>query len=197
MLLNPLKIDMNYCWLLIILLPLQFQLSAQNPVYPLHTDELSVEDGAYVKDMNNELDKYEGKWIYDNGTSHFKVILTKVMSEVEFPSGEKVYVDVIKGVYEYIENGEIVTSTLNFWNPADFQPIYGNYMATQNELVLVFIDIDSNHLLGILKLTCDPTTQRLAWNLINRQSGIKIIEPNQEPEDPIFLVPTNITLSLE
>ncbi|MRM93529.1 hypothetical protein D1Z98_00610 [Riemerella anatipestifer] len=47
--------------LLVIVLLLHTNCTAQN-VYPLNTSVLDLPQGAYLKDLNDELDSYVGKW---------------------------------------------------------------------------------------------------------------------------------------
>ncbi|MRM86673.1 hypothetical protein LEQ04_03775 [Riemerella anatipestifer] len=47
--------------LLVIVLLLHTNCIAQN-VYPLNTSVLDLPQGAYLKDLNDELDSYVGKW---------------------------------------------------------------------------------------------------------------------------------------
>ena len=48
---------------------------SQSPVY--NTLLADYQAGAYYKDDANELNKFEGTWLYTNGNTSFKLILQK------------------------------------------------------------------------------------------------------------------------
>lgn len=47
---------------LLILLAAAFMISCKAQTYPLNTSPGDIPDNAYIKDTNNELDKYVGVW---------------------------------------------------------------------------------------------------------------------------------------
>ncbi len=65
---------------------------------------------TYFKDVNNLLDKYEGTWKYQNGSTSFTITLEKI--EEDYNSAFKHYFDRLKGEYQYIENGIEIINTL-------------------------------------------------------------------------------------
>ena len=69
--------------------------------------------GAYYKDTKNQLNAYEGTYIYTNGTTSLKIILKKMMSTV--PTN-LYYEDIIVGEYQYIENGVEKINTFSKFN---------------------------------------------------------------------------------
>ncbi|WP_438968582.1 DUF6705 family protein [Nonlabens sp.] len=75
--------------------------------YPLYRKQ-----GMSFKDMNNNLNKFEGTWEYQDSTSKLTVILQK-MEDYEVGSALS---DVIVGNYIYEENGVEIINTLT--NPA-------------------------------------------------------------------------------
>ena len=79
---------------------------AQSPILPLKNPG-EYQDNAYYKDMDNELDKYVGTWLYQNGTTSLTVQLIK---KEQIFNGEW-YEDVLIGEYKYVENG---VEILNF-----------------------------------------------------------------------------------
>ncbi len=81
--------------------------------YPMESDELIANiPGLYFKDTNNNLDKFEGTWVYEDTNSKLKVVLKKV-DDYEYAG---FFSDVILGNYIYEENGVEVINTLT--NPA-------------------------------------------------------------------------------
>lgn len=95
---------------------------AQFPTLPIE-DWYKEQEGAYYKDIDNELDDFEGTWLYTNGNTSLKIILRK---EVMFYNGDY-YEDVMVGEYRYIENGVELINTLDNINVTDVYEhnIYG------------------------------------------------------------------------
>ena len=82
--------------------------------YPMEADDNPawIKDGMYFKDMNNNLNKFEGTWEYQDSTSKLTVILQKI-EDYEVGSALS---DVIVGNYIYEENGVEIINTLT--NPS-------------------------------------------------------------------------------
>lgn len=104
--------------------------SAQYPVY--NTLLADFKDNAYYKDATNELNKYEGTWLYTNGTTSFKLVLQKRLMQKR----GKYYCDLLIGGYQYIENGITKVDWLNDVNIV-YSQIYlhkvkGSYFITDN-----------------------------------------------------------------
>lgn len=91
--------------LIIVVLITSFSCRAQSPVVPLDAYRHNTPEGGYFKDIDNELDKFVGTWVYTNGLT----TLTFELQKLElFYDGEH-YSDILIGEYKYIENGiEIV-----------------------------------------------------------------------------------------
>ena len=85
-----------------------FNCKAQSPI--LSIDELGRNNlnNAYYKDLNNELNPFEGTWLYANGNTSLKIVLVK---KPMYFNG-KYYEDLIIGEYQYIENGVEKINTL-------------------------------------------------------------------------------------
>ncbi|NIK93548.1 hypothetical protein GZ212_15415 [Mangrovimonas sp. CR14] len=71
----------------------------------------------YIKDVNNEFEKFVGTWQYQNGNSY---ITSKLKENEHYQiSNNKKYVDLLVGEYQYVENGvEKVNTLLDFDDPA-------------------------------------------------------------------------------
>lgn len=89
---------------------------AQNIIVPIGSGEnLEHNTNFYLKDVNNEFNKYEGTWKYINGSTE---IIFKFEKEEHYLSPSNYYRDLLVGEYQYIENGtEKVNTLLNFGNP--------------------------------------------------------------------------------
>ena len=66
--------------------------------------------GQYYKDIDNELDYYNGTWLYNNGNKSIKLVLTK---KVKLYNG-KIYNDVVVGGIEYKENNNTIVNTIPY-----------------------------------------------------------------------------------
>ncbi|WP_438968583.1 DUF6705 family protein [Nonlabens sp.] len=87
--------------------------SCKAQVYPMERDDyVSFDSGISFKDMNNNLDKFQGTWEYQDSTSKLTVILQKIE---DYEVGNALS-DVIVGNYIYEENGVEIINTLT--NPA-------------------------------------------------------------------------------
>ena len=81
---------------------------AQTPMLSLENSDDFV-NGAYYKDLNNELNKFVGTWIYNDGNTSFVIQLQKVE---QYYNGEW-YEDLLIGEYQYLENGVEVINSLS------------------------------------------------------------------------------------
>jgi hypothetical protein len=66
-------------------------------------------DGAYFKDINDDLDKYEGIWVWEENGNKLTIVLEKSIQDDWFPSH---YEDLIVGNYKYEENGIVIVDTM-------------------------------------------------------------------------------------
>ncbi len=80
---------------------------AQSPILPL-SDWTDEQTNAYYKDLNNELNAFEGTWLYTNGNTSLKIVLVK---KTMYFNGNY-YEDLIVGEYQYIEDGVEKINTL-------------------------------------------------------------------------------------
>ncbi|MEN8816118.1 MAG: DUF6705 family protein, partial [Nonlabens sp.] len=99
--------------LLLLLLCCASLFSCVAQTYPMESDNhVSSNPGVSFKDMNNNLNKFEGTWEYQDSTSKLTVILQKI-EDYEVGSALS---DVIVGNYIYEENGVEIINTLT--NPS-------------------------------------------------------------------------------
>ena len=98
---------------------------SQSPVY--NTLLADYQAGAYYKDAANELNKFEGTWLYTNGNTSFKLILQKRTMQLI----KNYYKDVLVGGYQYIENGVEKVNWLSDVNATHavtiHHKVYGSY----------------------------------------------------------------------
>lgn len=89
---------------------LSFNIIAQTPVIDIEDLDFDTSMvNAYYKDINNFYDTFEGTWVYTNGNTSFKIVLTKV--DMQYTG--RFYLDEMIGEYQYIENGVEQINTLN------------------------------------------------------------------------------------
>ena len=83
--------------------------SCKAQIVPLDTRISSIQDGSYVKDINNELDNFIGTWVYSNANKVFTITIQK---QVHTFNG-KYYQDYLIGEYAYTINGITIIDTLS------------------------------------------------------------------------------------
>ncbi len=80
-------------------------------IYSLYDGDRNIQ-GAYYKDLDNDLNNFVGTWEYINGTTSLTITLLKKEMQ-PFTSGDvNFYEDIIVGEYQYIENGMVKINTL-------------------------------------------------------------------------------------
>lgn len=69
------------------------------------------ESGIYYKDIDNDLDKFVGTWLYTHGNTSFKIILKKRVHT--YSQAGNYHNDLLVGEYQYIQDGIEYINTLN------------------------------------------------------------------------------------
>ncbi len=82
---------------------------AQDTIISIKTKGYPRLTNAYYKDINNDLNQFEGTYVYTNGTTEFKIVLVKKIQQYN----SRYYEDLIIGEYEHKINGVVVNSSLN------------------------------------------------------------------------------------
>lgn len=96
---------------LILLVIVFFNSNAQNPIFDITDFNNTSQDiyGAYHKDINNQLNTFEGTYVFELGNTSLKVVLQKkTMSSLN----GTLYEDLIVGEYQYIVDGVQMINTL-------------------------------------------------------------------------------------
>jgi len=109
-----LKIMKNlYVVFILLLIPL-WSCKAQTIVpYDSDQDVFSPNSGAYYKDTNNEFNKYEGEWKWENALTNSEITFI-FKKEVALDAGEDNFTyDLLVGEYRYVENGQEIVNTLS------------------------------------------------------------------------------------
>lgn len=90
---------------------------AQSIIVPIASgDPFEKTPNYYLKDINNEFNKFEGTWKYQNGDIEITFKLKKEEHYQALPQSN--YQDLLVGEYQYITNGLVLVNTLDdFDNP--------------------------------------------------------------------------------
>lgn len=100
----------------ILLFTIVLSCKAQSNIVPIGSSNyIENNSNYYLKDVNNEFDKFEGTWIYNQGN---KEIVFKLKKEIQYQtSGDGYYQDLLVGEYKYkFNNIEAVNSLADFDN---------------------------------------------------------------------------------
>lgn len=80
---------------------------AQNPIYDISEPSFGKTPGSYFKDLNGNLDGYDGTYLYTNGNTSLKIVLKKKVL-----SYGRYYEDLVVGEFQFIKNGIELNNTL-------------------------------------------------------------------------------------
>lgn len=150
---------------------------AQNPVVAIDANYSSASNGTYFKDLNNEMGKFIGTWLFSSNGINFTLIIQK--RETVFNG--KHYEDVLIGEYKYEANGIEVVNTLpdiSNNNPVK-HAIFGNYVlpcdgCTNRKFSLLFEDSQRSYLEAsiILDYLINSNPEQIRVKLIGGESTI-------------------------
>ena len=87
---------------------------AQTITMTTNNDWYAVPENGYYKDSNNSLNTYIGEWKYENVTTSTSLIIK--LRKVTHTFAVGIYVDLLIGEMQYIENGIEKINTLNQFN---------------------------------------------------------------------------------
>lgn len=183
----------TYIYLLITVLGINTVL-AQETVVPINELGIYHEQENviyYYKDVNNELDKFLGTWVYDDGIMSFTINFSLLTHHER--SGD--YYDRIYSKIKFINNGEVVYNTLNELE-YNRQDISGSnlHLNNSNKISMTYRESNPNagrivaHLV-LEYIACAQNTncEQLVWH--NRYL-------KDTPDEPWpFLIPTDMVLT--
>lgn len=103
-----------------------FFCTAQSTVYDINEDRSNKAENSYFKDLNGDLDGYEGTYVYTNGTTSFKLVLKKKIKSYNY-----YYKDLIVGEFQFIKDGvelynSLANININYTNAEANYSIKGN-----------------------------------------------------------------------
>lgn len=161
---------MNNIIKIIVLVLFNLSLSAQEQVVPIEDwQDYNEQDDTvyYFKDLNNELNKFTGTWLYQNGTTSFEITFIKA-EHVEDGFGN--YSDILTSNFKYIDNGNIVYDSntisydVDYFNGGSFITANGT-----NSLSFMYSepDVPFELLTGDLKISYNNSSsnETLSWTV--------------------------------
>ena len=100
--------------------------SVKSQIYSINDLGTNNIENVYYQDLLNELDLFEGRWLYTSNNSSLELILNKVVNV----NNGKYNEDIILGNYRYVENGveKINTISLPIMDISYNNSIYGNFI---------------------------------------------------------------------
>ena len=142
---------------IIVLSAMTITCKAQTPIIDIEDNQGYDVNGAYYKDTKNQLNPFEGTYIYTNGSTTLKIVLQKkTMSTI---ATHRFYEDMIIGEYQYIENGVEKRNTLNNLN---INYINKKEHTVSGNLLITGTDLGCSD--------CSPTEKRIKGSLMDNVS---------------------------
>lgn len=190
-----LKINNMKTRTLLSLIIILFSISCKAQQYPLNTNFTTIPNGSYIKDTNNEYDKFIGTWKSVLGNKEVYLYITKQENRPINRLNKNFFRDVLLIKYKVIVNNQIVESTMNSSNESI--NIVSTRIGIDNSAMFSYTGGKCGVGWGMLDLTYIDSTH-LKWNyqpqstmITNKNcpdypvGGIQINLPD-EPEDIIF-----------
>jgi len=149
------------------------------------SEDRTISENYYIKDINNYNDAFVGTWRWENGNSMFEITFEEFEMYSD-PLAPTIYRDDIYGKYKYIENGITIAEAPTVETFTNYKVSLG-YSSPTTYSILIKDIISTIAKKGTLTLT-SPNTAILELRDIG---GVKVgFVPNGE-----FRLPTNITLT--
>jgi hypothetical protein len=104
--------------ILILLLAVISSCKAQSPIINILEWNGETPTNCYLKDISNDINTFTGTYLFDDGTTYFKVQLKKVPMAYT----GSYYEDLLVGEVEYRVNGVTLLNTLPMFNMYDEEP---------------------------------------------------------------------------
>lgn len=179
------------------MLTLSMHCNSQSPIFNLYNSYLTVPPNAYIKDMYNEFDQFEGTWVLDDGTNYLKIIILK--KEQVFTG--QIYQDLLIGEYLYKKNGVVVINSLPQLNAAVqsiyLHKIWGSYIPFTPSPFFSYTD-DNFRVSLTFRETIESFTIDIRRTEINGEQVIQIFKRiiqsprKQGSPAPINIVPNGL-----
>ena len=154
-----------------------------------------VPAGSYIKDVNNDFNKFAGTWKYTNGTEILTIVITK--AEHILDTEYNVYQDYLVGEYSYTTDGGatyIVNTIAQNLGIIDkrFNSTYSSGYDDQTSVTYAFRDVVYNKdSRANTTFVANGLQNQMVLKLINIGRGY--ILPDVPPS-PNFCIPNNVVL---
>jgi len=148
-----------------------------------------------TNDLDSNLNKFVGKWIWQNGNNNFTLILKKENALMPFP--ENYHSDIIIGFHKFTNNGLIIEdfSMFNATNFADKKwSIFAITDYMNKNLLSGSISHKSKNKSVEFEIEYIDATHIKVISLKN-SPGLKVSVPGQPPFDWSITLPQNIILT--
>lgn len=161
------------------------QIVAQSPTLPLTTEDIgnNIPDNAYLKDLNDDLDKFVGTWEYFNNGEKLTIIIRK--TEMFGNEHSRYFEDILEAKYRYEINGVVIIDNLQ----GSEMYIAGSSLVSNNlnQIYLELVDPERKRVNYELKLehqielsmTSANAVEKLLWKLKITEIGWCGRLPNQ------------------
>lgn len=137
-------------------------LMGQTTIYPLGTPTDQIVEGGYEKDTQNQLNQFEGTWVYNQGSKKVTIKLQKLIDQNVLPN-KTYYNDAIKGLYK-VQNGQSVV-----YNDLNEQMLNGDISGiifSNGYYKMTYWDEKECRLPYGVKIKLDPTnSNKLIWEM--------------------------------
>lgn len=190
-------------YLIFLILVVSYSCKAQT-TFPMSLDYSNyLKNNNYIKDTNNDLDKFVGTWKWispTNSNTYFEIVYFKI-AYWNANNINNFFMDEIFGNYKYVENGITTTNTLT-WNSyndlysSTFPAIMSNsFRPLFKDLLINMRDIAKNK-------TCKANFDIVDLNATKLTANWKLISTDQirvgtnlPTVQPGFSIPTDIILT--
>ena len=176
-----------------------FSCKAQQNIIPIFDNATPTHNpNNYYKDVDNDFDKFEGTWRFQNSSMEFKIVLVKKYA-VNDNYGSYIY-DMLIGEYLYSENNNVIVNTLsNISNPqiTGFEHNIGGLSILNKAMYPRCPDCDISER-RVQLLISDPSDRdKSGWLTLRYfvENGVEKLEANVEDES-MMGNPTNPRLAI-
>ncbi|WP_419867821.1 DUF6705 family protein [Chryseobacterium sp. CT-SW4] len=145
--------------------------------------------------LNNDIDKFVGTWKWEENGSLFKIVLKK--DNVKIPINMDLYGDVLYGWHEYIVNGSIIESNIQYINTPLNDKKYSlfsmGYKQNPKQIKLGIQHLSKNKSVDAQIEYIDSNHIKLIS--IKNYEGMRLNIPGKTPFDWSISLPKNIILT--
>ncbi|MCT4288131.1 hypothetical protein HZP25_15605 [Elizabethkingia anophelis] len=150
---------------LILLIILGACILAPAQIYPLRTNDISLPKDSYVKDIDNELNAYEGTWTTSWGNKTLYITFKKIKYYKDFLNDGAYYQDLLVANFKVIDNAtnNVIIDNSNI--PDNNPKLYGSGIRKLDQKYsMIYLDKDLCGLVGNIRINfTDSSKNKLEW----------------------------------